>query len=169
MLKKYWFATAALVLSTTVFAADGGGYLGLAAGMSDHSNNGNLANKTGFKLFGGYMFNKNFGLEGGYATTKSSDDNFELTADSFYAAAVANWPVTGAFDLYAKAGLGFNTFDHGGIYGDIGGGQPSTSETSAMFGIGTRYRFTPNFSVQAEYERYHSDTGLISAGLTISF
>ncbi|MEQ9561046.1 MAG: outer membrane beta-barrel protein, partial [Woeseiaceae bacterium] len=65
---------------------------------------------TGYKVFGTYMFNDNFGIEGGWLSLGEPSDtvggfDLEVDADGFDVFAVGAMPVSDTFDLFAKAGV----------------------------------------------------------------
>ena len=66
-------------------------------------------NDVGYKLFGTYMFNNFFGVEGGYVDFGAPDSdflgsNFSIEASGWNAYLVGNLPIGDTFGLFAKAG-----------------------------------------------------------------
>jgi OmpA-OmpF porin, OOP family len=150
---------------------------------------------TGYKLFGGYQFNRNFALEAGY---------FDLGESSFTANVLPNGSalpgtfggtteVKGYFlDLVGTAH--FN--DKFSAFARVGanharpeerftgtGSVPLTSysssewDTNLKYGVGLQYAFTPSWALRLEGERYRVQDGVanrdeitfVSLGLVYHF
>lgn len=178
----------AFVLSASAHAA--GAYIGANAGSVEHKasidGESGKESKAAFKLYGGYGFNENFGIETGYVHMgKVSDsasfggDNAALSyrARAFYIAGTAALPLSQQFSLFAKAGV---TANRGKIRASLNGDSESISRsnTTAMFGVGAEYSFTKNMSVVAEYENFgkvidenegNTKAQMISVGLRYKF
>lgn len=136
---------------------------------------------SAWKIFGGYMFNRHFGIEAAYinAGEVSYSGTFsgfpvtggkvELTA--FNVSVLGNLPINEQFSVFGKVGL----FSWEAEASDITGGFPfsgSEDGTDISFGVGVGYNFTPNFGVRAEYELFqtdNADASLISIGLVWRF
>jgi len=149
----------------------------------DHSDNG-------FKLFGGYSFNRYFAIEGGYfnlgrfgysATTlppgalsgssKFSGVNLDL---------VGSVPLGERFSVFGRIGATYgetkNTFvETGAVH--VFGPDSRTRGGNYKFGAGLEYDFTPSVGLRAEAERYGVDDAvgknghidLLSLGLVVRF
>lgn len=139
----------------------------------------------GFKLFGGYMFTENFGIEAGYVDFGSHDDDFsftetgflpeggsfevdvdgevEIEASGFTLAGVGVLPV-GPVELFAKVGLIVWDADvSASATANFGeGGTERFSESDGldgedlMYGVGASWAFG-DLAVRAEYENYDID------------
>lgn len=203
----------ALVLaSTNALAQDDprGFYIGLSIGQSkvsiDDSDVPTVVGATatsvskdetdsGFKLYGGYRFTRNFALEGGWADLGRFRATRNVTAPaigSFTAETEASGPFIDAvgiiplqqFALFGKLGAMYATTET--TFSTTGAvlllpGVPRSSDDSELefkFGLGASYSFTRNFAIRAEYERFFevgtSDTGegdidLISIGIVFRF
>ncbi|GGI19432.1 outer membrane beta-barrel protein [Oxalicibacterium faecigallinarum] len=139
---------------------------------------------TGYKIYGGYNFNQNLGIEGGYVSFgkgKVAYDDGTASGEvqskprALYAAVTGNLPLSNAFALTAKAGVAFNRVKvHDTGYGD----SVSESRTTPMFGVGASYGFSKNIAVVVEYENFgkvakgeglYLKANLISAGVRYSF
>jgi OOP family OmpA-OmpF porin len=134
-----------------------------------------------FKVFGGYMFNRHFGVEGAYVdlgevsysgrfgSAAVSGGKVEMTG--FNVAALGSYPVTEAFSVFGKIGL----FIWEAEASDTTGGVPfseKTDGTDISFGLGLNYQFTRNLGVRAEWERFkldEADADLISVGIVWRF
>ena len=113
MRKTRLFST--LLLTATLGAAafgakaqDKGFYAGAGVGQSFVDEADYDDEDTAFSVFGGYQFNKYFGLEAGYADfgkIEAKGLGPELEADTAYLTAVGSLPITDKFSAYAKAGF----------------------------------------------------------------
>ena len=102
-----------LALTATSANADSGFSLGASAGYVTIADSDATVdfdgNDVGYKVFGSYMFNNFFGLEGGYVDFGAPDtdilaSNFSIEATGWNAYLVGNLPLGDTFDLFAKAG-----------------------------------------------------------------
>lgn len=124
---------------------------------------------TGGKIYGGYSFTPNFGLEAGYATFgkyKSAAGN--VKADGFYADAVGTLPLGNGFSALGRVGV-FNGKLDSSLAGDDRG-------TSYKVGAGVQYDFDPKLGIRGEWERYRfdalgakSNADMYSVGLNYKF
>ena len=160
------------VLATPAFAQL---YSGAAAGRVDHKQSrsnwtpaaGSAAFEdadAGFKLFGGYKFTENFGVEGGYdylgqytATPVSgaSVGKAVIKSNSWNLFGVGTLPLPKDFAVFAKLGVSsnyskMNFSSNGGAFstGDAG----TARKTSLAWGLGASYAVLKNLSVRLEYE-----------------
>lgn len=171
-MKKALVALTMMIASGTVFAAEGDEKLYVSGSIGQSMIDADADEDIGFKFSAGYAFSTNFAVEGGWARTGASESaggmEAELTIDSFYAAAVGMFPVNNELSLHGKLGLSMNRMEF-----EVSGGgmsmSESDSETELMFGIGGAYKFNPNMSIIAEYERFEDDVALLSAGLRYTF
>lgn len=133
---------------------------------------------TGFKVFGGYMFNQYFGVEGAYVDLGEASYNgtffgqpatggrVEITG--FNVAALGSYPVTPEFSVFGKIGLFIWDAE---ASDSIGLAKADGSDIS--FGLGVSYNFTRNLGVRAEWERFKvvndADADLLSIGFVYRF
>ncbi|MFC7288913.1 outer membrane beta-barrel protein [Herminiimonas glaciei] len=168
-----------------------GAYVGVNVGRSDQKLSvdgiGSISDSgTGYKVYGGYGFNKNFGLEAGYnklGTGKASyvdganSGSISSKPSAFYLAVTGTLPVNEQFSLFAKVGASFNRTK---VYAEENGVSESAKEnhTSTLLGLGASYNFTKNVSVVAEYEDFgkivkvdglHLKANLLSIGVRYKF
>ncbi len=145
---------------------------------------------TGFKLFGGYSFNRYFAIEGGY---------YNLGRFGFVATTVPAGTLTGRIkvqgvnlDLVGSVPIGekFSVFGRiGATYGDtkdtfvgtgavvVLGPNPHNRGANWKFGAGLQYDINESLAVRAEGERYRIDDAvggkdhvdLLSLGLIFRF
>jgi OOP family OmpA-OmpF porin len=160
---------AALLASAFAFSASAhaaGAYVGTNVGSVQHKlsidGDSSKENKAGFKLYGGYGFNENFGIEAGYVhmgkVSDSDTDGVNTASVSYraralYIAGTATMPLSKEFSLFAKAGV---TANRGKVTARFNSESDtmSRSNTTAMFGVGAEYNFAKNMSVVAEYENF---------------
>ena len=136
---------------------------------------------TAWKIFGGYMFNRNFGIEGAYVDLGelSYSGSFggapvtggKVEVTGFNISAIGAFPVNEQFSIFGKLGL----FIWDAEANDTTGGQPFSATddgTDLSFGVGVSYNFTRNLGVRAEWEMFKAsdaDASLISVGLLWRF
>jgi len=145
---------------------------------------------TGFKIFGGYQFNRYFAFEGGYfdlgkfgyqaATVPVGTLNGKIKLKGVNFDAVLNLPMTEKFSVFARVGANYaeakDTFTGTGAVNVILP-DPKKSGTNYKFGGGLQYDFTKSFGMRAEVERYRindavgnkGDIDLASVGLLFRF
>ncbi|SRR6266567_5106309 len=160
-----------VLLATPALAQQGGGYVG-AGFLSASTNNasdfadvfGGKGDKsaTGLKVYGGYMFRPNLGVEAGYYDLGTYDvksgatktDEFKTSA--FAVSAVGSWPFGTEFDFHGKLGLAFTSADY--TCKVVCGGpvfvNTSKSGSSLLLGVGVGWKATRNFSLVADFELF---------------
>lgn len=145
---------------------------------------------TGYKLFGGYKFNKNFALEGGYfdlgkfgfkATTippGTLSGNIKLKGLNLDLVGIL--PITDKFSAFGRLGVDYararDSFSGTGLV-NVLNANPSKQETNLKAGLGLQYNFSEALAMRVEAERYRindavgnrGDVDLISVGLVYSF
>ena len=145
---------------------------------------------TGWKLFAGWQFARNFAIEGGYTDLGKVTANglvggvavdAEGKARLFEIVAVALFPIYREFSIYGKIG-GYRAKTDVSVTGAVPGFRQTISandhNTDVTFGAGVKYSFTPNLGARLEWQRYHKvggdNTGtenidLFSLGLLYNF
>lgn len=175
----------ALILCAPLVHAEQG-YVGVSAGGSKIEGEIDLVplegTDVGFKLFGGYRFTGNFGLEAGYADLGSNDATQDPVTVK---AAVAGWtaeaqgvaPVGERFEVFATAGLFLAETEidsSGDVLPGVGATPRSTTERDVEFtlGVGGAFKFK-HLAIRAELEYYSNESldqvYLFSAGLEYRF
>ena len=144
----------------------------------------------GFKVFGGYQFNRHFALEGGYFDL----GRFGFTADTVPAGtlrgdsklkgvnldAVGILPFSHKFSGFGRVGLNYaDAKDTFAGTGSVNVTDPKRSKRAAnyKFGVGLEYDFLESLGMRAEAERYRindavgnkGDINLLSVGLVYRF
>ena len=132
---------------------------------------------TGYKIFGGYKFNRNFALEGGY---------FDLGKFSFVATtvppgtlsgriklrginldALGILPITDNFSAFGRVGVHYtearDTFSGTGAV-VVTNPSPSKKEANLKVGLGVQYDVTPSLGLRAEAERYRINDAVGNRG-----
>ena len=167
---RFGMLAVSIVISGTVFADAfyAGGGVGQSeidadAGFSSFSDT-----DVGWKIFGGYMFNKYFAVEGAWVDFGDFSDTVvnpvflsparaKLELDGFAISGVASYPVNEAFSVFGKLGVWAWSSDV--KIAIVPGFSVDTDDdgTDVMFGAGGSYHFTQAISVRAEWERFTSD------------
>jgi len=145
---------------------------------------------TGYKIFGGYQFNRNFALEGGYfdlgrfgftATTLPAGTlHGDIKVRGLNLDLVGILPITERFSALGRIGVTHaEAKDNFSGTGAVTVTNPNLSkkDTNYKYGLGLQYAFTESFAMRAEAERYRindavgskSDIDLFSVGLVYRF
>jgi OOP family OmpA-OmpF porin len=137
-----------------------GSYLGVNVGSAKqkYSVNGNSgsARDTAAKIYGGYNFDKNFGIEAGYADFGNAQKTFaggttvNAKSHAFYVAGTATAPINDQFAVFAKLGVTANRSKISSSLGD----NTTKNNTDAIIGVGASYAITKELSAVAEYENF---------------
>lgn len=150
---------------------------GLAAGGLGTSSISDRDRSTGFKLYGGYQFHRNFAVEGGYfdlgkfgytantIPTGTLDGNIRLTG--FNLDAVGLLPFNDRFSALGRVGLNYakasDSFTGTGAV-NVTNPNPSKSGTNYKLGVGLQYAFTEALGMRAEVERYRVNDAVGNKG-----
>ena len=151
-------ALVAVIASAAAFgaqAADKGFYAGAGVGQSYVDEGAYDDEDTAYSVFGGYQFNRYFGLEGGYADFGQIESGRvgapSLEGDTAYLTAVGIVPITDKFSAYGKAGVHRWNLDNA-LPALTGSTDDSGSD--ATYGVGVQYRFTDRIALRGEYSRF---------------
>jgi OOP family OmpA-OmpF porin len=194
-------------LSGPTFAqANEGWYVGVSAGTTDQKDacdeiddppfvvfTGSCDDTdTGWKIFGGKQFTRNWGAEFGYADLGKSEASgtvtilglgtFAATADveatGFYAAGTGTVPFgeSEKFGFFGKLGAVYWDVD---LDVNIPGESGSETGISPLLGFGLKYDFTERIGIRGEWERFfavgddeetgESDVDLVTIGVVFWF
>jgi OmpA-OmpF porin, OOP family len=161
----------------------------LGAGLATTSMT-NDDSDTGYKLFGGYKFNRNFAVEGGYfdlgrfgftaTTVPAGTLNGNIRLKGLNLDAVGILPITEKFSAFGRVGVNYaearDSFSGNGAV-NVLNPNPSKRAANLKFGGGLQYDFTEALAMRLEAERYRiddavgnkGDIDLISVGLVYRF
>lgn len=194
-MKRTLIAVALLAASAGFSTAQAQGYAGASIGQSDFKVDCDPGltcdlKDTGYKVFGGFMFAPNFGVEGAYldlgkATASGSvtivnggtvtiTETGSLKASGFGLWGVGVAPIGNA-SVFAK--LGFASIKAKAEFCDPICGSESKTATDLAWGVGAGYNFTPNLGARVEWERFRAkfpdgekfDIDFLSAGVVYRF
>ena len=165
---KFAAILAVFTMPVTGFAAHPGqSYFGFNIGTADDV----LLDQedTGFKIYGGFRFSRNFSGEIAYVDFGEYNDGGNLVQQYGLAFNMVGYiPFSDSAELMIKAGLFDWTYDDGFSYfGETG--------TDLTYGIGLQLNLADDLSIRAEYEEFldiaapGGDVSLASAGLTFHF
>lgn len=198
----------AVIASPFAMADDTGWYAGANVGQSrakidnERINNSLLGSgfgttsisnddrDAGYKIFGGYQFNKNFALEGGYfdlgkfgytaTTVPAGTLNGNIKLKGLNLDLVGTLPITEKFSAFGRVGVNYaeakDSFTGTGAI-QVLNPNPSKRDTNLKVGLGLQYAFTDSLAMRAEVERYRiddavgnkGDIDLVSVGLLYKF
>lgn len=132
---------------------------------------------TGYKVFGGYRFNRYFALEAGFfdlgsfgftsTTVPAGTLSGRLRAKGINLDLVGSIPFTQKFAAFGRAGAQrAEVRDFFAGTGAINVLDPTRRErdTNYKFGAGLQFNFTHSFAMRAEAERYRIDDGVGNDG-----
>ncbi len=176
-------ALAALAMQTQAQAADSssakdttGPYVGAAFGpafgnreIDDSQSSNDEGLGRGSKLFGGYQFNTNFGVQAGYVRLRGLNQNTgsgaalvdqKVNGRSVYLAGTGRLPLGASFALTGKLGVASNK---------VSSARPATaatgallgSKTSLLVGSGAEYVLNQQLSFAVELESYGKLSGKV--------
>ena len=162
-------ALAALALmAATAAQADTqpGFYAGAGIGstkVGDDNLSGVDDSDTGFKIFGGYTFTENWGVEVSYfdfgeASVSAGNSSASVGVTGLSASGVGRLPVNDMFAVYGK--LGFASYDVDLDFNNVpgfGSGHLSDSDSDLIYGVGGALSFGGNFEARLEYEALNVD------------
>jgi len=144
----------------------------------------------GYKLYGGYKFNRNFALEGGYfdlgkfafgaTTVPAGTLNGSIKLRGFNLDMVGILPITQKLSALGRVGVNYaeakDMFSGTGAV-NVLNPNPSKRDTNYKYGLGIQYDFTEALGMRIEAERYRindavgnkGDIDLVSIGLVYLF
>lgn len=193
-------ATALALVATPALAADESGfYAGAGVGIFGIDVDDNAVDDaiddafgdddTGFRVFGGWQFNRYFGIEAGYdggagidgtvgdITVDLIEADIDVDISGFDVMLVGTLPIGDTFYGFAKAGmLAWDVEADIVVREDDGDGGVITTEVSGddsgedpAFGAGFGMNLGDNARVQVEYTLYHFTSDLDGDFLSANF
>lgn len=147
---------------------------------------------TGYKLFGGYQFTPNLGVEAGYfdlgnfgyraSTVPAGTLNGDMRVKGLNLDLVGTLPLAGRLSALGRLGVvsvraSDNFSATGAVRMPYASASPSERSTGLKAGLGLMYDFTDSLALRAEVERYRikdavgnrGDVDLLSVGLIYRF
>lgn len=176
-------AAAGCFADGAAWAQDRGPYIGAAIGrtdMRDACKDVTIScDKTdrGWKIFGGYQFNRNLAAELAYAdlgrTTASGNQggvavNGDLKSKAWELVGVGAMPLMQEVSLYAKLGLYHGKTDSrasAAVPGFFTSGSASDNNTNFTVGFGAQLAIMRNLAARAKWQKYN-DVGGNKTGKT---
>ena len=158
-IKQVAISASLLVACAGIFASPASAqwYVGVGAGSaqaklgSNGTLQGNDSNETSGKVFAGYQFTPNWGVEGQYVylgsyNVTSAGGNGSYKPESWGVAATGTITLSNNFYLMGKLGAAFNRLSDS----NLGGGN----HTDVLAGVGVGYNFNANWGIRGEYENF---------------
>ncbi|MES2537007.1 MAG: outer membrane beta-barrel protein [Pseudomonadota bacterium] len=117
---------------------------------------------TAFKVYGGYEFTRNWGVELGYADLGKINNIYHTGVDvaldyktsAFYLAGTGTVPVSDQFSLFGKLGITSNKSKVNASVGSFASFSGKDDHSGVMFGVGAAYHFTKNIAMTVEYDDF---------------
>lgn len=130
-----------------------------------------------YRIFGGYQFNRHFGVEAGYfnlgkfgysaTTTPAGRLDGQIKLDGPHLDLVGTLPMTDRLSLRARVGVhGARARDQFTGSGAVGvlNANPSKTEANYKIGAGLQYAFSPGFVMRGELDRYRVNDAVGNKG-----
>ncbi|MFL6631704.1 MAG: porin family protein [Massilia sp.] len=127
-------------------------YVGIGAATADNKSTDDY--HTNAKIYGGYEFDQNWGVEAGYANfDKENAAGGTVKGSGTYVAGKYSIPLAERFTGYGKLGVAYNERKYSGAAGT----QVNSYDTGLYGGVGVEYKLNEKLALNAEYERYGKD------------
>jgi long-chain fatty acid transport protein len=146
----------------------------------------------GWKVFGGYQFTKNIGVEGGFVDFQEATSNTVLTIpagtnstvpsiytieknEAWMLAAVGTLPITDKFSVFGKLGAEnwhSRLTSSNSSFPRSGPTIVESDGTGLYYGAGASYALVDGVDIRTEWERFDfdgTDVDLLSAGFAVKF
>jgi OOP family OmpA-OmpF porin len=168
-MKKILTIAALAVASLASSAMAEGFYVNGNVGQSDISATSlDSHTDTSYGLAGGWQFNKNFAAELGYTNLgKYTGVGASAKAEALQASIVGSYELAPKVSVFGRLGVADTSLD-------VAGDQ-TYHKTSAVYGIGAQYQFTPKVAATLEFTQYDKFAGSesklnnVAAGIKYSF
>ncbi|WP_167079696.1 porin family protein [Massilia aquatica] len=180
---KNTLALALLAVASLPLAAHAeGSYIGGGVGRAEHKVAVNSIGSykdsdVAIKIFTGYNFDKNFGIEAGYSDLgeiEAGNTGISVKGRSFYAAGTATLALNEKLSLTGKLGVAKNRARM-----NLPGGDLKDTKTDTLLSVSAAYEVTKNLAAYVEIENYGNmaqpkgggslKVKVISTGLRFSF
>lgn len=132
---------------------------------------------TAYRIFGGYQFNRYFGVEAGYfnlgkfgysaSTTPAGRLDGQIKLDGPHLDLVGTLPMTDRLSFLARVGVhGARARDRFTGSGAVGvlNANPRKTEANYKVGAGLQYAFSPGFALRGEFDRYRINDAIGQKG-----
>jgi len=127
-------------------------YVGIGAATADNKSTDDY--HTNAKIYGGYEFDQNWGVEAGYTNFGKEDVAVgNVKGSGTYVAGKYSVPLGERFTGYGKLGVSYNERK----LSSSTLGQVNSYDTGLYGGVGVEYKLNEKLAVNAEYERYGKD------------
>jgi Calx-beta domain/OmpA-like transmembrane domain/Beta-propeller repeat len=194
-------------VSATAVAADVGVYMGISLGHSmTLADDGDISKQLagrghsaqvslddtdiGWKIVGGYRFNRWFGVEGAIVDLGTFDSSINATvpnpaqllndiadvhpysARGYSATVMGTLPISERLSVFGKAGLFIWQGEVKANAGSFGSVSKDENGVDLTLGLGTSFKITDRIQIRTEWERYflkRDDIDLISIGMSFHF
>jgi opacity protein-like surface antigen len=131
----------------------------------------------GWKVYGGYQFNKYLGVEGGYVNLNDMSGRTgtiatKVDTDAWALAAVLSYPLTEKVSVMGKLGAAYMLADIDTQNGTNLTVRRGDDGYEPNYGVGVSYALLDFMSLRAEWERFDRkdhDIDLMSAGIAMKF
>ena len=133
---------------------------------------------TGYKLYGGYQFNRNLSLEGGYfnlgrfgyvaTTVPPGTLSGSIKLQGVNLDGVGTLPITDQLSVFGRLGLNYaqarDRFSSTGAVLAPTNPNPSKNQVNYKFGAGLQFDFTESLAMRLEAERYRINDAVGNKG-----
>jgi len=126
-------------------------YVGIGAATANNKSADEY--KTNAKIYGGYEFDQNWGVEAGYTNFDKEDiPSANVKGSGTYVAGKYSMPLGERFTGYGKLGVSYNERKLSSSLGQV-----NSYDTGLYGGVGVEYKLNEKLALNAEYERYGKD------------
>lgn len=157
-----------------------GWYGGLGVGQSnyrDFAATSANSRSEGWKVYGGYQFNKYLALEGGYVNINDMQAvngtvRTDIATEAWALGAVLSYPLTSKLSVMGKVGAAYMQGDTRTKDGAALTVRTSDDGYEPNYGLGVSYALFDSLNLRAEWERFDRssmDIDLVTAGLQVKF
>jgi OOP family OmpA-OmpF porin len=161
-MKKSIFVALIAALAAPLAAQAEGAYIGANIGRAEQKADIEgyhfKDSTTAYKLYGGYNYTQNFGVEVGFADLREAEKTgggarIASEPKSVYLAATGTLPLNEQFSLFGKAGVAST---HVKVSASTAGFSDSASDnrTTPYISVGAAFALNKNVSFVAEYEYF---------------